>query len=303
MPKIAIKTPPPEQFQRAAMQAQAIGGALRMNGKGEPIAQGATWRGKAAIWAKQRFMPGLERRQNAKVLHAFQKSVDSAYSVSSEGVLKEMCSAKLPGQVVAGDIREAADAYKETAQLATTSVRQTNDYFGKVSAQEKGFEDLSRLAGKNSDQMKTEGDFLKLQYGRFVRQLAKNPLLKEGTMPHEGTQMMGFIGKKAQPYRLEDGQFTEGFLKAALIVTMENMDGVEKESPPEAVIEDYGVEGALAEEDLEWLRGEYQNALPSSDSQTSSDSQNEARAQEALSSSAQKQAGEVPTGTLIDFGN
>ena len=191
---------------------------------------------------------------------------------------------------MAGEILKAADAYQETAPKAENAARQAHRFLEKSLAHGQDFELMAILAGKNPDSIKAQAKTLKSQYGRLIEQMAKNPLLKTGVIPHAGADTAELLKRSAQNYRLENGSFTDGFLKAALIAAMETTPRAEpleaEMAPSDIQIEDYGVTGKMAEDDMAWIRQECQNALPKN---------------EAAPAAHHAARQEVPTGQLIDL--
>ena len=282
--------PSPDQFQQAAQQAQAKGGVVRLNKRGQPVVKGTNWRGRAVMWTQEKLAPTLARRRNEKVLASFQKSLDSAYDVSSQRTLGEMTSARLPAKMVADNIDETASAYKDATAQALGANRQAAAFFENIESTAGAFDELAGLAGKEAKSLNMERDYIGLRFGQFVKQLAKNPLLASGVIPHAGRDT-ATIAKWSHNYRAEDGNFKPEFMKAALIVTMENVDEAESADPTSADSHAFGVKGAHAEAELDWLRDEYAHCFPAAPLEQS----------EMPAAPQKSQPQEVPTANLIDI--
>ena len=69
---------PSTQFITKAREAQALGGALRLDKKGALSIQGTTWWGRKVLWLKDHLRGGQTRRQNLKLLSALSQSFPEA---------------------------------------------------------------------------------------------------------------------------------------------------------------------------------------------------------------------------------
>ena len=94
--------------------------------------------------------------------------------------MSEISPNQADGTSFAWEIEEVAQAFEESAALGAKSVKQSKAYVSTLLKNPKALEQVAHLAGKTPEEVHKNLDTVALQYHRFMRQLAKNPLLLDG---------------------------------------------------------------------------------------------------------------------------
>ena len=258
-----IQGPTPQNFITAAQRAQSVGGAVSLNKQGHPVVkvQGHSWRGKAVSWEQGSVISGKpSRRDNMRTLAAFQKALDQQYGVSSKDIVSDI---SLESPSLVSDLKETVQAFETSSQLSKTAVPQGNAYAEKLRGDPEALKAVCHLAGKTPQGVSSNFSNVQVRYRQFLSGLAQNPLIAEGCIAHGGLNGADMRALGAHVYRDAQGNFEEGFLKAVFVTTLEKAVPPVSTlaSPSEERLPEYGVQGKYAEEDLAWVRNEYNNVF------------------------------------------
>ncbi len=96
-------------FAQKAQQAQAAGGALRLDKQGGLVVKGDSFFGKAALWVKDNLFPKASRAENVAVLSALERTLNQ-----EKGSAIEELPDSLPAE--ASRLNDSHDVTREIAE-------------------------------------------------------------------------------------------------------------------------------------------------------------------------------------------
>ncbi len=264
-------------FAQKARQAQAVGGALRLDKQGGLVVKGNNFFGRAALWLKDRLSPNKARAQNVAVLNAFEKSLNQTRSQSPQH--RPIALGK-PANLLGNSRALPADILQTIALLDKNSLKPPGvpgageaaalRFAHFMAAGQEGSDRQLYILGQAGSSPEAVGhrEDLKEKYAAFVKEVSRNPSIREGVIPSDENPDYATFVNENDLVLQQDGGLTDKFLDACLVevIRHEAAASPADRGKYEDQLENRAkMPSPLDQKNMDWIGRQYQalaNALP-----------------------------------------